>query len=352
MYSGRHEHPRHGQSQFAVIQDATGKIQFYIKQDDICLVKTRAFTSMCGKNWWAHRRHCWCERFCIHNQTGETSIHIKEFSIYYQIAQAITCGEKKKTEKLLMLPIRNSVTGNVTPTWSWTRCKRKLSWSGQRWSMRSVNFLNERVCSWSWYTRTAEHSRWWQQRPFITHHNALDVPMYMRIANELYLKRLIVGGFDWVWRIQPKLPQWKEWTVHNPEFTVLEFYVAWFKDYEWMMDTTRTVAWKNSHRCERHFHCYHWRQRDQFQSLIKGITCTMPLRNIPASTSVAWMKMAFVKYVKTEYSCWCEMGQGKLIDEIFGSKCESHYVQPTFITDYPVEMSPLTKKHRSKPGPL
>jgi lysyl-tRNA synthetase class 2 len=189
-------------------------------------------------------------------------------------------------------------------------------------------------------------------RPFITHHNALDVPFYLRIANELYLKRLIVGGFDWVYEFSRNFRNEGMDRTHNPEFTILEFYTA-YKDYLWMMAITeRLLEHAAAAVCD-----------DAGNVAVgdKTISFKAPYARVPIYDAIK-------EYTGFDVSGMDEagplrdvcrqlhiavdpnVGRGKLIDEIFGAKCEHHYIQPTFIMDYPVEMSPLTKKHRSKPG--
>lgn len=187
-------------------------------------------------------------------------------------------------------------------------------------------------------------------RPFITHHNALDVPFYLRIANELYLKRLIVGGFDWVYEFSRNFRNEGMDRTHNPEFTVLEFYVA-YKDYFWMMETTEQLLEKAA-----------WDVNGTTDATIgdKSISFKAPFARVSiydaikehTGFDVSEMDEEGLKEVCGKLNIHVDktMGKGKLIDELFGEKCEHHYIQPTFIIDYPVEMSPLTKKHRSKPG--
>jgi len=187
-------------------------------------------------------------------------------------------------------------------------------------------------------------------RPFATHHNALDIPMYLRIANELYLKRLIVGGFDWVYEFSRNFRNEGMDRTHNPEFTVLEFYVA-YKDYVWMMETTEQLLEKAAIAVNGTTLAMVDGKEINFKSPYRRVTMADAIRehtgfditNMGEEHLRSVCKQLHIHVDKT-------MGKGKLIDEIFSEKCEKHFVQPTFIIDYPKEMSPLTKKHRSKEG--
>jgi lysyl-tRNA synthetase class 2 len=186
-------------------------------------------------------------------------------------------------------------------------------------------------------------------RPFITHHNALNIPLYLRVANELYLKRLIVGGFEGVYEFSKDFRNEGMDRTHNPEFTVMEIYVA-YKDYNWMMDFTEEMI-------ERVALSLHGKTTIQvgdkeidFKRPFKRITMFDAIKEY-TGFDISGMDEAALREVCLNLGVECDntMGKGKLIDEIFGEKCEGHYIQPTFITDYPVEMSPLCKKHRSNP---
>jgi lysyl-tRNA synthetase class 2 len=187
-------------------------------------------------------------------------------------------------------------------------------------------------------------------RPFVTHHNALDVPFYLRIANELYLKRLIVGGFDWVYEFSKDFRNEGMDRTHNPEFTILEWYTA-YKDYFWMMETTEQLFEQVA--CALHG-ATEVKVGDEiinFKAPYKRITIYDAITEhtgFDVSEMDEHQLHAVCKqlHIETDPS----MGRGKLIDEIFGEKAEDNFIQPTFIIDYPVEMSPLTKKHRSKQG--
>jgi len=187
-------------------------------------------------------------------------------------------------------------------------------------------------------------------RPFITHHNALDVPFYLRIANELYLKRLIVGGFDWVYEFSRNFRNEGMDRTHNPEFTILEFYVA-YKDYLWMMETTEQLLEKAALDVCGSTDLQVGDQTVSFKAPFKRISIYDAIKehtgyDVSEMDETGLREVCAALHLPVDKS----MGKGKLIDVIFGEKCEDHYIQPTFIIDYPVEMSPLTKKHRSKPG--
>jgi lysyl-tRNA synthetase class 2 len=187
-------------------------------------------------------------------------------------------------------------------------------------------------------------------RPFMTHHNALDIPLYLRIANELFLKRLIVGGFDWVYEFSRNFRNEGMDRTHNPEFTILEFYVA-YKDYLWMMETTEqmleSVAMSTNGATKV---TVEGREID-FKAPYRRISMHDAIKEY-TGYDINGMDEAALRNVCRELNIHTDasMGAGKLIDEIFSAKCEKNFIQPTFIIDYPVEMSPLTKKHRSKKG--
>src|SRR5438270_234478 len=187
-------------------------------------------------------------------------------------------------------------------------------------------------------------------RPFITHHNALDMPFYLRIANELYLKRLIVGGFDWVYEFSRNFRNEGMDRTHNPEFTILEFYVA-YKDYLWMMNTTERMLEDAALVVNGTTIARSENTEIDFKAPYKRITMYDAIKE-HTGIDISEMNEEQLRDVCRQLNIPVDntMGKGKLVDEIFGEKCENRYIQPTFIIDYPVEMSPLTKKHRSKPG--
>jgi lysyl-tRNA synthetase class 2 len=187
-------------------------------------------------------------------------------------------------------------------------------------------------------------------RPFATHHNALDIPLYLRIANELYLKRLIVGGFDWVYEFSRNFSNEGMDRTHNPEFTILEFYTA-YKDYFWMMETTEQLLEKAALDVCGTTDVLLGDKTISFKAPFKRISIFDAIKE-HTGTDVSRMNEEQLRSICKQLNIHVDntMGKGKLIDALFGEKCEHHYVQPTFIIDYPVEMSPLTKKHRDKHG--
>ncbi|MBP7174342.1 MAG: lysine--tRNA ligase, partial [Cloacibacterium sp.] len=187
-------------------------------------------------------------------------------------------------------------------------------------------------------------------RPFITHHNALDIPLYLRIANELYLKRLIVGGFDGVYEFSKNFRNEGMDRTHNPEFTAMEIYVA-YKDYNWMMDFTEKLLEFCAVQVNGTTKATFGEHEIDFKAPYPRVSMTEAIQkftgfDITGKTEKELYDFAQSIGIEVDET----MGKGKLIDEIFGEKCEGNFIQPTFITDYPIEMSPLTKKHRSKEG--
>jgi lysyl-tRNA synthetase class 2 len=187
-------------------------------------------------------------------------------------------------------------------------------------------------------------------RPFITHHNALDTKFYLRIANELYLKRLIVGGFDWVYEFSRNFRNEGMDRTHNPEFTVLEFYVA-YKDYFWMMETTEQMLERVALATNGSTKVFAGNNEIDFKAPYRRVTMYDAIKEF-TGIDISGMDEEALIDVCNQLNLHVEksMGKGKLIDEIFSETCEQHFIQPTFIIDYPIEMSPLTKKHRTKTG--
>ena len=339
-----------GKANFAVLQDSTGKIQFYIKQDDICPGDDKTLYQTVWKKLIDIGDIVGIKGYVFTTKTGETSVHVREFSILTKSLRPLPIVKEKDGEAF------DEVTDPefryrqryadliVNPAVKEVFIKRTKMINAIR------EFLNERGALEVDTPVLQSIPGGAAARPFTTHHNALDVPMYMRIANELYLKRLIVGGFEWVYEFSRNFRNEGMDRTHNPEFTVLEFYVA-YKDYEWMMDTTEQMLEKAAVAVNGMATVTMNEKEISFKAPYKRITMYDAIKE-HTGFDISTMDEDGIRNVCQQLHIHADAkwGKGKLIDEIFGSKCESHYVQPTFITDYPVEMSPLTKKHRSKPG--
>jgi lysyl-tRNA synthetase, class II len=339
-----------GKANFAVLQDAVGKIQIYIKQDDICPGEDKTLFQTVWKKLLDLGDIIGIKGFVFTTKTGETSIHVKEFSLLSKALKPLPVVREKDGETF------DEVTDPefryrqryadliVNPGVKETFIKRTKMVNAIR------EFLNERGALEVDTPVLQIIPGGAAARPFTTHHNALDVPMYMRIANELYLKRLIVGGFEWVYEFSRNFRNEGMDRTHNPEFTVLEFYVA-YKDYEWMMETTEQLMERAAIATNGSTKVTVGDKDIDFKAPYKRVTMYEAIKD-HTGFDISEMDEGGIRDVCRQLHIHADekWGKGKLIDEIFGSKCEGNYIQPTFITDYPVEMSPLTKKHRSKPG--
>jgi lysyl-tRNA synthetase, class II len=336
---------------FIKIQDAEGWLQLYVKRDEICPTEDKTLFDKVVKHLIDLGDIIGVTGYVFITKTGETSVHAQSFTL---LAKA-----------LKPLPIvKRDEEGNVFDAVTDPEFKYR-----QRYADLIVNpevkttfllrtkmintiryFLNERGALEVDTPVLQTIPGGAAARPFVTHHNALDTPFYLRIANELYLKRLIVGGFDWVYEFSRNFRNEGMDRTHNPEFTILEWYTA-YKDYFWMMDTTEQLL-------EQLAMALHG--NPSFPVGSNTISFKAPFKRIPILDAIQERTGINVSNMNEEAlhaTCaqlnihtQASMGKGKMIDEIFGATCEQHFIQPTFITDYPVEMSPLTKKHRSKPG--
>ena len=340
-----------GKAAFAVLQDSVGKIQIYVKGDEICPGEDKSMYEEVFKKHLDIGDIIGVKGYVFTTKTGETTIHVREFKLL--------------SKSLRPLPIvKTDTEGNVFDAFKDPE---------QRYRMRYVdlivnpdvkevfikrsklvntmrNFLNahgyievETPILQPLYGGAAA-------RPFTTHHNALDMTLYMRIANELYLKRLIVGGFDGVYEFSKDFRNEGMDRFHNPEFTQIEFYVA-YKDYNWMMDFTEEMIEKVAMEVTGSTEVQVGENIISFKRPWKRFTMFEAIQHftgidITQMDEAAMYKTAKELHVRVDAT----MGKGKLIDEIFGEKCEPFLIQPTFITDYPVEMSPLAKKHRTVEG--
>lgn len=339
-----------GKANFAVIQDAKGKIQLYIKRDDICPGEDKSFYDIVWKKLIDLGDIIGVKGYAFITKTGETSVHVKELTILSkslkplpvvreadgEIFDAVTDPEFKYRQRYVDLIINPSVKETFVK-------RTKL--------INSIReFLNQRNALEVDTPVLQSIPGGAAAKPFITHHNALDVPFYLRIANELYLKRLIVGGFDWVYEFSRNFRNEGMDRTHNPEFTILEFYVA-YKDYLWMMETTEQLLEKAAIDVTGGTGTPVGDKTISFKAPFKRISIFDAIKE-HTGFDISRMNEGQIRSVCKQLHIPADekWGKGKLIDEIFGGKCEQHYIQPTFIIDYPVEMSPLTKKHRDKQG--
>jgi len=339
-----------GKANFCVIQDAQGKIQLYIRRDDICPGEDKTLYDIVWKRLIDIGDIIGIRGYVFTTKTGETSVHVSELTLLSkslrplpivkeadgQTFDAVTDPEFKYRQRYADLIINPAVKE--------TFIKRTKLINSIR------EFLNDQGALEVDTPVLQSIPGGAAARPFITHHNALDIPLYLRIANELYLKRLIVGGFDWVYEFSRNFRNEGMDRTHNPEFTILEFYTA-YKDYFWMMETTEQLLEKAAMDVCGTTEVTVGAQTISFKAPFKRISIYDAIKE-NTGTDVSRMNEEQLRSVCKQLHIPVDntMGKGKLIDELFGATSEKKYVQPTFIIDYPVEMSPLTKKHRDKQG--
>ncbi len=338
-----------GNASFAEIKDNQGRIQLYFRRDDICEGEDKTMYNTVFKRLLDIGDIIGVKGYVFKTQMGETSVHVKEFKVLTKALKplpvvkekdgktydAFTDPEQRYRQRYVDLIVNDHVKD--------TFIKRTKIINTMR------NFFNEKGYMEVETPILQAIPGGAAARPFITHHNALNMPLYLRIANELYLKRLIVGGFDGVYEFAKDFRNEGMDRTHNPEFTVLEIYVA-YKDYKWMMNFTEEMVERVALALHGTTQVKLGDKVIDFKRPFKRITMLDSIKehtgiDINGMDETELFKVCKELGVETEPS----MGKGKLIDEIFGAKCEGSYIQPTFITDYPVEMSPLCKKHRNNP---
>lgn len=339
-----------GKANFAVLQDSTGRIQIYIKRDDICPGEDKTLFNTVWKKLLDIGDIIGVKGFVFTTKTGETSIHVEQFTLLSkalrplpvvrekdgEVFDAVTDPEFRYRQRYADLIVNPGVRDTFVKI---TKMKNAIR-----------EFLNDRGALEVDTPVLQSIPGGAAARPFMTHHNALDMPLYMRIANELYLKRLLVGGFDWVYEFSRNFRNEGMDRTHNPEFTILEFYTA-YKDYLWMMETTEQLLEQTAIATNGSTEVEVDGRRISFKAPYARISIFDAIKE-HTGIDVSGMEEAELRDVcrQLKIDVPPSIGKGKLIDEIFSETCEHHYIQPTFIIDYPVEMSPLTKKHRSKPG--
>ncbi len=340
-----------GSASFAELQDSTGRIQIYIRRDDICPGEDKTLYNTVFKKLLDIGDFIGIKGFVFTTETGEISVHVSELKVLSKSLKPLPVvktatdesGEEKTYDAFTDPELRyrqRYVDLIVNPKVKDTFIKRSQIIQTMRAFFNEKGYLEVETPILQPIPGGAA------ARPFITHHNALDIPLYLRIANELYLKRLIVGGFDGVYEFAKDFRNEGMDRTHNPEFTVLEIYVA-YKDYQWMMDFTEELVEKVALALHGKTEVKVADKVIDFKRPFKRITMYDAIKD---HTGLDISKMDEPALRKACKDLGLEvtesMGKGKLIDEIFGEKCEPHYIQPTFITDYPVEMSPLCKRHR------
>ncbi|WP_300674512.1 lysine--tRNA ligase [Soonwooa sp.] len=340
-----------GKASFAELQDSKGRIQVYFNRDEICPGEDKELYNEVYKKLLDIGDIIGIEGDLFKTQVGEMTVNVKNFILL--------------TKSLRPLPLpKVDADGNVHDGFTDPEMRYRQRYADLVVNPHVKEIFVKRTKLFAAMRNFFNNAGYFEvetpilqsipggaaAKPFITHHNALDIPLYLRIANELYLKRLIVGGFDGVYEFSKNFRNEGMDRTHNPEFTAMEIYVA-YKDYNWMMDFTEKLlefcATQVNGTAESTFgeHQISWKApypRVSMQEAIEKYT-GFDITNKTEDELRQFAKSIGIEVNET-------MGKGKLIDEIFGEKCEGNFIQPTFITDYPVEMSPLTKKHRSKEG--
>ena len=339
-----------GKASFAEIQDSKGKIQVYFNRDEICEGEDKSMYNEVYKKLLDIGDIIGIEGKLFTTQVGQKTILVKKFTLLSKSIKPIplpkTDSEGKTYDEFSDPELRyrqRYVDLIVNPSVKETFIKRTKIINVIRNFFNDNDYLEVETPILQSIPGGAS------PRPFVTHHNALSIPLYLRIANELYLKRLIVGGFDGVYEFAKAFRNEGMDRTHNPEFTMVELYVA-YKDYYWMMEMTESLLEKVAIELNNSTIVKLNDKEINFKAPFKRISI---LESIKEYTGIDVSQMNVNELFETAKKLGIEvdntMGKGKLIDEIFGEKCEHNYVQPTFITDYPKEMSPLTKEHRDNP---
>ena len=340
-----------GKASFAELQDSEGKIQVYFNRDEICSGEDKTLYNDVYKHLLDIGDIIGIEGELFNTQVGEMTVKVTNFKI---LTKSLRPLPQPRTDE-------NGVTYDafndpelryrqryvdliVNPQVKEVFIKRTKLFNAMRTYFNNAGYFEVETPILQAIPGGAA------AKPFITHHNALDIPLYLRIANELYLKRLIVGGFDGVYEFSKNFRNEGMDRTHNPEFTAMEIYVA-YKDYNWMMDFTEKLlefsAIQVNGSTDSTFgeHIISWKAPYPRVSMTEAI---QKFTGFDITGKSEQELFDFARSIGVDVNE--TMGKGKLIDEIFGEKCEGNFIQPTFITDYPIEMSPLTKKHRSKEG--
>jgi lysyl-tRNA synthetase class 2 len=339
-----------GSASFAELQDDSGRIQLYFNRDEVCPGEDKTLYNTVFKRLLDIGDIIGVKGHVFTTKMGEVTIHVREFRLLCkslrplpvvkekdgQVYDAFTDPEQRYRQRHLDLIVNPQVKTVF-------RQRARMIESMRRYLLDAGYLEVETPVLQPIYGGAAA-------RPFKTYHNTLDATLYLRIADELYLKRLIVGGFDGVFEFAKDFRNEGMSRFHNPEFTMMELYVA-YKDYEWMMNLVEEMVERIATDLHGTTRIRVGDHEIDFKRPWKRFTMYEAIRHFTGQdvseyTEEQMRRLAGSLGIDTDQS----MGRGKLIDEIFGESCEPHLIQPTFITDYPVEMSPLAKKHRSKPG--
>ncbi len=338
-----------GKASFVELQDSEGRIQVYISRDEICPGENKDLYNVVFKKLLDIGDFVGIRGYVFRTQTGEITIHARELTVLAKSLRplpivkvkdgvrydAFDDPELRYRRRYVDLVVNKGVKDIFL--------KRTAVYNSMRSYFNAAGYIEVETPILQSIPGGAS------ARPFITHHNALDIPLYLRIADELYLKRLIVGGFEGVYEFSKNFRNEGMDRNHNPEFTCMEIYVA-YKDYNWMMDFTERMLEKICLDVNGTTEVRVGDNVISFKAPFRRVTMIDAIRE-HTGIDIAGMNEEQLRDVcrQLHIDVAPSMGKGKLIDEIFGEKCEGRYIQPTFITDYPIEMSPLTKRHRSNP---
>lgn len=340
-----------GKASFAELQDSEGRIQVYFNRDEICPGEDKTLYNDVYKKLMDIGDIIGVEGVLFTTQVGEKTVMVKNFSLLSKALRPLPLPKVDADGKVYdefndpeLRYRQRYVDLVVNPSVKETFIKRTKITNSIREFYNEKGYLEVETPILQPIPGGAA------ARPFLTHHNALNIPLYLRIANELYLKRLIVGGFDGVYEFSKDFRNEGMDRTHNPEFTVMELYVS-YKDYHWMMDTTEQLLEKIAIDSNGSTKVTVGENEIDFKAPYPRVPILEAIK-IHTGFEVAGMDEKQLREVAQKLGLEVDdtMGVGKLIDEIFGEKCEHHYIQPTFITDYPKEMSPLTKEHRDNPA--
>ncbi|MFK8283930.1 lysine--tRNA ligase [Capnocytophaga canis] len=340
-----------GKASFASLQDSQGRVQLYINRDEICPDEDKTLYNEVFKKLLDLGDFIGVEGELFLTQVGEKSVRVKNFKLLSKVLRPLPLPKTDAdgntfdafTDPELRYRMRY-VDLVVNPHVKEVFVKRTKLFNAMR------QFFNERGYMEVETPVLQSIPGGAAARPFITHHNSLDIPLYMRIANELYLKRLIVGGFDGVYEFSKNFRNEGMDRTHNPEFTAMEIYVA-YKDYHWMMEFTEQLLEHCAIAVNGSTKATFGKHEIDFKAPYPRVTMTEAIQKFTGFDITGKTEKELFDFAKSiGIEVDDTMGKGKLIDEIFGEKCEGNFIQPTFITDYPKEMSPLTKEHRNDPN--